>query len=188
MPEFVKDVLNEPDPLLAFLRLEEQFRLSSPAERANIRQGWPFGRSWKIPGFDYSDLDRIKFIPLIGIDSDGLDAEARIEARLTYHAIENARSDFRDNTLDIALCYHMALNAGLDVVRLFNEAATVSDGYIANLFAGFTGDKPTYKSLWAFGFRQVILKNGVIYKWIGSAEDYLSMKPEKLDAWGQVIE
>ncbi|MBV9851559.1 MAG: hypothetical protein JO250_17970 [Armatimonadetes bacterium] len=187
MSQALDAILGEPDPALAFLRLEEHYRLSGPNERAAIRAGWDFGRRWSIPGLDYSDYDRIIFAPLTGEDAHGLDAEARIEARLTYHAIENARSDFRDTGMDICLCYHAALRAGLDVVRLFQEAAAVSEDSMAAQLRGIFRWKPEVKSLWAMGFREVLIENGIVFEWIGNRDDYYDLKPGHLDHWGREV-
>ncbi len=82
LPPAVSDIVqNERNPLRAFLRREEFYRLADAEQRAAIREGWPFGRGWSIPGPDYSDGNRIVFAPLVGNDADGLDAQARIEAR-----------------------------------------------------------------------------------------------------------
>lgn len=179
---------NERNLLRAFLRLEERYRLADPGQRAAIREGWDFGRRWAIPGLDYSDMDRIVLAPLIGEDSDGLDAQAQIEARLTYHAIENARSDFRDNVMDICLCYHAALCAGLDVFQVFGEAEAVSEGQIANTLHNFLHGEPERRSLWVYGFRSVLIENGVAFKWIGCNDDYRARKPKHLDSMGREVE
>ena len=181
-------ILGEADPLHAFLRLEELYRMVGPDERAVIREGWPFGRRWSVPGFDFSDFNRVVFAPLHGPDAHGLDAEARIEASLTYNSIENARSDFRDNGMHLCLCCHAALRAGLDVVRLFEEAAEVSVDPMAGMLRGCVRGASKGQSLWDFGFREVLIENGIVYEEIGLRADYDDLKPARLDEWGRVIE
>ncbi len=181
-------ILKEPDPLRAFLRLDELYRLSDAPERAELRAGWDFGRVWHIPGPDYSDMDRIVFKPLFGEDACGLDAEAKIEARLTYHAIQNAQDDFRDNTMDVCLCYHAALSAGLDVTQIFEEAAMISEKWMAGLFRGYIQWKPEQRSLWVMGFRETIAENAIIFEWIGCDNNYEDLKPKHLDSWGRELE
>ncbi|HTE17381.1 MAG TPA: hypothetical protein VK689_03240 [Armatimonadota bacterium] len=159
-----------------------------PDERSVIREGWPFERHWIIPGIDYSDAYRLVFAPLHGSDAHGLDADARIEASLTYNSIENARSDFRDNPMHLCLCLHAGLRAGLDVVRLFEEAAEISVDPMAWTLRGFVrGPKRRY-SLWDFGFREVLKENGIVYEEIGLQTDYYDLRPTRLDEWGRVIE
>jgi len=182
----LRDIVdNEQNAFRAFLRLEELFRLGDAEMRTAIRQGWDFGRRWVIPGLDYSDMNRVVFAPLVGNDPSGLNAEARIETILSYHAIENARSDFRDNTYDIVLVYHAALAAGLDAIQLFEDAATVAEGQIANILTNFSRGQPENRSLWNFGFRAVPIENGVAFEWIGSESDYDSRKPKHLDSLGR---
>lgn len=187
LPAVLDIVHNERNILRAFLRLEELYRLADPEQRAAIREGWDFGRRWAVPGLDYSDMDRIIFAPLTGEDSDGLDAQAQIEARLTYHAIENARSDFRDNVMDICLCYHAALCAGLDVFQVFGEAAAVSEGQIVNTLHNFLHGEPERRSLWAYGFHGVPIENGIAFEWIGFDRDYDALKPTRLDSMGREV-
>jgi len=133
-------------------------------------------------------MDRIIFAPLVGVDKDGLNAEARTKARLTYHAIQNAQYDFRDNVMDIALCYYSALAAGLDAVRLLEEAATVSEKEMANILFIFSRGQPERKCLWNYGFRAVPIENGMTFEWIGNDSDYDSRKPERLDDFGREVQ
>ena len=183
------DILdNERNPLYAFLDLVELFRAGNAEQRTVIREGWDFKRHWYIPGLDYSDLDRIIFAPFIGNDGNDLAAEARVKARLIYHAIQNAQYDFRDNTLDIALCYHAALAAGLDAVRLLEEAATVSEHPIASILTNFSRGQPERRCLWSYGFRAVLIENGIAFEWIGNDSDYDSREPECLDSMGREVE
>lgn len=188
LPPAVLDIVhNERNILRAFLRLEEFYRMADPEQRAAIREGWPFGRRWSVPGLDYSDIDRIVFAPLIGEDADGLDAQARIEARLTYHAIENARSDFRDNTYDIVLCYHSALSADLDVFQVFEEAAAISEERIAGIMLHFLRGQPENRSLWVYGFHEELIENGIAFQWIGADDDFDARKPKRLDSMGREV-
>ena len=186
-PAALDIVQNERKILRAFLRLEEFYRLADAEQRAAIREGWPFDRQWSIPGPEYSDMNRVIFAPLVGDDADGLDAQARIEARLTYHAIENARSDFRDSDMDIRLCYHAALRADLDILQILEEAATVCDDWMAGRMRGFTHWKPEAKSLWGMGYREVPFENGTAFEWIGFDKDYNALKPKHLDDMGREV-
>ena len=183
------DILdNEQNPLYALLDLAEIFQAGNAEQRTVIREGWDFKRRWFIPGLDYSDMDKIIFAPLVGVDKDGLNAEARIKARLIYHAIQNAQYDFRDNTLDIALCYHAALAAGLDAVRLLEESARVSEQPIAGILTNFSRGQPERRCLWSYGFHAVPVENGIAFEWIGNDSDYDSRKPTHLDSMGREIE
>ena len=185
----INDIVhNEQNPLYAFLDLAEVFWAGNAEQRTIIREGWDFKRRWFIPGLSYSDMDRIIFAPLVGMDKDGLNAEARIKARLTYHAIENAQSDFRDSTLDIALCYHSALAAELDVVRLFQETAAVSEGTIKDTLLYFTAGQAKHKSLWNYGFRAVPIENEIAFELIGLDSDYDEREPKHLDSFGREIQ
>ena len=187
-PAVLDIVHNEQNSFRAFLRLEEFFRLSGPEQRTAIREGWDFGRRWSVPGLDYSDIHCVVFAPLVGDDGSGLDAQARLEARLTYHAIENARSDFRDNTYDIVLCYHSALCAGLDVVEVFEEAAAISEQPMAGIMLHFLRGQPENRSLWAYGFREELIENGIVFQWIGFDDDYDVREPKRLDSLGRVVQ
>lgn len=178
---------NEQDPLRAYLRLEEFYRLTSAEMRAAIRGGWSFGRHWSVPGLDYSDRDLIVFAPLTGNDVNGLDVQARIEARLTYHSIENARSDFRDNIMDICLCYHVALRTGLDFSRIFGDAAAISESKMAEMMLRFILREPERRSLWIYGFRAAPFENGIAFEWIGNDDNYDSLKPKALDSMGREV-
>ena len=124
---------------------------------------------------------------LLSDDADGLDAQARIEARLTYHAIENARSDFRDTGLDIRLCYHAALRAGLDVLQMLEEAAAMCGDGMAAQIRGFTHWQPEQKDFWSMGYREVLFDNGIAFRWIGSDKDYRALKPKHLDDMGREV-
>ncbi len=186
-PAVLDIVQNERNLLRAFLRLEEFYRRADAEQRAAIREGWPFERRWALPGLDYSDWDRVVFAPLVGNDADGLDAQERIEARLTYHAIEDARSDFRDNAMDICFCYHAALQAGLSVFQLLGEAAAVSDTGMSNCMLGFVRSQPERRSLWNYGFRGVPFENGIAFQWIGGDPNYDALKPTCLDRMGREV-
>jgi len=189
LPAAVADIVqNERNPLRAFLRLEEFYRMVDTEQRAAVRECWPFGRDWSVPGPDYSDGDRIVFAPLVGEDADGLDAQARMEARLTYHSIENARSDFRDNGLDLRLCYHAALRANLDVFQMLEEAAALCGDGMAAQMRGFTHWRPEQKDLWSMGYREVLFDNGIAFEWIGGDKDYYALKPKHLDDMGREVE
>lgn len=181
-------VENEQNPLYAFLDLGEVFWAGNAEQRGIIREGWDFKRRWFIPGWNYFDLDRTIFAPLVGVDKDGLDAEARIKARLTYHAIQtaqNSQDDVRDRVMDIALCYHSALAAGLDVIPLFEQTVEVSEDTTAYILARFSRGQSGDRSLWNFGFRAIPIENGVAFEWIGFDSDYDSRKPEHLDSMGR---
>lgn len=189
----INDIVhNEQNPLYAFLDLAEVFWAGNAEQRTIIRDGWDFKRRWFIPRLDYSDMDRIIFAPLVGVDKDGLSAEARVKARLTYHAIQNAQYDFRDIIMDIimdiALCYYSALAANLDVATLFEETATVSEGAIKDVLFHFLRGQPECKCLWNYGFRAASIKNGMAFEWIGNDDDYDSQKPERLDAFGREVQ
>ena len=44
LPAAVADIVqNERNPLRAFLRLEEFYRMADAEQRAATREGWPFG-------------------------------------------------------------------------------------------------------------------------------------------------
>lgn len=180
-------VHNEQNPLYAFLDLAEVFWAGNAEQRTTTRNGWDFKRRWFIPSLDYSNMDRIIFAPLVGVDKDGLSAEARIKARLTYHAIQNAQYDFRDNMYDIALCYYSALAAGLDVVRLLEKAAAVSEEKMAEILLIFSRGQPERKCLWNYGFRAVPIENGMAFEWINDS-DYDSRKPKHLDSFGREVQ
>ena len=189
LPTAVSDIVqNEGNPLRAFLRLEELYRMADAEQRAAIREGWPFGRDWSVPGPDYSDFPRVVFAPLVGNDADGLDAQARIEARLTCHAISTVKGRVRDALMDFCLCYHTGLRAGLDVASLFGAAARISDDETASLLRGFVGRNPKDKSLWAFGVREELSEDCIAFQWIGNDSDYDALKPKHLDDMGREVE
>ena len=189
LPAAVADIVqNERNPLRAFLRLEEFYWMADTEQRAAIREGWPFGRDWSVPGPDYSDGDRIVFAPLVGEDADGLDAQARMEARLTYHAINTVAGRVRNVLMDFCLCYHAGLRGGVDVVLLFEAAARISDDETAGLLRGFVGRKPKDKSLWAFGVREELAENALVFRWVGNDDDYDALKPKHLDDMGREVE
>jgi len=189
LPHAILDIVqNEQDPLRAFLRLAGIYRAATPGQRAAIGAGWPFGRDWSVPGLDYSDMDRVIFAPLVGEDADGLDAQARIKTRLTCHVITYEKDSFREMLTDFCLCYHSGLRAGIDVVSLFGEAAKISSDEVADLLRGFLQREPENKSLWAFGFCEELIENGIAFKWIGFDKDYDALKPARLDSMGRVAE
>ena len=180
--------IKEKDSLVAFLRLAERYQVADSDHRETIRREWPFGRKWLIPGFESTGCDQTLFAPLSGPDAHGLDPEARIETRLIYHSIENARCDYRDNFLDLCLCWHAALHASLDVLRLFEEAAALSVDPMTWMLRGYPHRTPKDKSLWAFGFQERRIEEGVVFEWIGCGEDYAKLRPKAWDAMGRVIE
>jgi hypothetical protein len=187
MSEELKRILGVEDPRKAFIELANYYRVCSQKEREEIQKGWGFERQWRIPGMDYSNPDRILFAPLVGVDANGLGAEERIRVRLIYHSIENARSDFRDNGMDVCLCYHAGLRAGVNVEVLFEEVAVLSQEWMAGLLRGFFRWKPEDRCLWAQGFQEVVLENEIAFEWIGSGKAYLERKPKNLDSWGREV-
>lgn len=187
LPPAVMDIIQNEQHPQAFLRLAGAYRAATPEQRATIRAGWPFGRRWSIPGPDYLGTDRVVFAPLTGEDENSLDALARIEARLTCHAITYEKDSFREILTDLCLCYHSGLHVGLDVVSLIHEAADVSGDEAAGLLRGFLRREPENKSLWAFGFREELIENGIAFEWIGFDEDYDALRPTRLDSMGREV-
>ena len=90
--------------------------------------------------------------------------------------------------MHLCLCRHLALRAGLDVVRLFDEAAEVSVDPMAWMLRGSVRGPAKGQSLWDFGFREVLIENGIVYEEIGLRTDYYDLKPARLDEWGRLIQ
>ena len=74
----------------------------------------------------------------------------------------------RRGLMDFCLCYHPGLRAGMDVVSLFEATARISDDETVSLLRGFVGREPENKSLWAFGVREELIENGIVFQWIGN--------------------
>ena len=141
----------------AFHKLCNLYVAAAPAQRDQLRALVNLAdHTWSIP-MDSTLVDGTvhEFPP-----------EQRIRANLIFHSIENARHDFRDNLISIALIYHSAVETGMDVEGLFLDVAAMSAPEMAQLLASFPRREPADRSLAAFGHRAVRTATGVKYVYI----------------------
>jgi hypothetical protein len=150
----LETVLELSDPVEAFAGLANLYCEVEPDQREAIRQGWDFNRSWRLPDA------RTLACKISGLPS----SEERIWISLIYNAIEDFRTDFRDNLVSLCVIYHSALEVGLDADALFEETARISSPEGGDMIRRFVAREPGMKSLAAFGWDRIETEDGVIFK------------------------
>ncbi len=109
-----------------YLNLCDLFVETNEVQRQTMRNGWPFGRMWRIP-HPGMVLDR----------PDGPITERRLLGMMLADALQAGMPDFRDILVGLPISYWLAEQLGLDADALFRRVAALSMPEIGEVILGF---------------------------------------------------
>jgi hypothetical protein len=135
-------ILNMPDRLLAYYELVNVYAAGPERVRRDIIEGWDYGVEWQYPNPHRIACSKTESAP----------PKEQALASLIYYAVASAvpMRDIRDMLVGLAVVYNAGRLAGLDVDRIFEDAAAVSPGGVRTELQRFVRRSDHDKSLEAF--------------------------------------
>jgi hypothetical protein len=91
-------------------------------------------------------------------------SERRLFEGLIAHAIEDFKSDARENLIELSLLYHSASRIGLDPAELFQRAAAFATPEAAKYILGFINRNPELRKIETMRFRETMTPEGFSYE------------------------
>jgi hypothetical protein len=112
-----------------YLQLCELFMECDERQRQHVRNGWPYGREWRIP------------VPGTTADWPGGKMTARrVRGHMVANALLRSVADFRDIVIGFPIVYWSAQALGMDADALFLEVANAAIPEVRDLITSWISE------------------------------------------------